>query len=226
MADKPVGEVVEVDAVLDALSSPTSSDVYEALQPYSNDAVAAVAAKRALAGGGGGSQGGIRIVKQEIGFADLVPFPTTRARGPFLDVAAGDLLVGFGFVIAEDFDDSGGSRMSVQVTGESSAESLSRVGFLPVQSFAETWDTGEATGFRGRGEQSQSLYRGSGASPNVLSKPDETSTSGSIPSHLPTFPIEFSTAAQIALFSIDNWAFDGNAGLLRLYYYLCTPEAS
>lgn len=58
MADKPVGEVVAVDAVLDALSSPTSSDVYEALQPFSNDAVGAVAAKRALAGGGGngGSQ--------------------------------------------------------------------------------------------------------------------------------------------------------------------------
>lgn len=54
MADKPVGEVVAVDAVLDGLSSPTSSDVYEAMQPFSNDAVGAVAAKRALAGGGGG----------------------------------------------------------------------------------------------------------------------------------------------------------------------------
>lgn len=55
VADKPVGEVVQVDAVLDGLSSPTSSDVYEALGPYSNDATIAAAARRALEGGGASS---------------------------------------------------------------------------------------------------------------------------------------------------------------------------
>lgn len=74
MADKPVGEVVAVDAALDALSSPTSSDVYEALGPYSNDAVAAVAAKRAAAGaGGGGSQPG--ITAYTVTPADVVAAP-------------------------------------------------------------------------------------------------------------------------------------------------------
>lgn len=70
MADKPVDEVVQVDAVLDALSSPTSSDVYEALLPYSNDAVAAVAAKRAAGGAGGGSQP-IEVVRVPIAFDDV-----------------------------------------------------------------------------------------------------------------------------------------------------------
>lgn len=55
MADKPVHEVVGVDAVLDGLSSPTSSDVFEAVDLFSSKAVAAVAAQRALAGGGGSS---------------------------------------------------------------------------------------------------------------------------------------------------------------------------
>jgi hypothetical protein len=55
LADKPVDEIVNLDAVLDALpGSPTSSDVYEATLPFSSDAVAAVAARRALGGGGGG----------------------------------------------------------------------------------------------------------------------------------------------------------------------------
>jgi hypothetical protein len=57
LADKPVDEVVNVDAVLDALAdSPTSSDVYEATLPFSSDAVAAAAARRSLGGGGGGSE--------------------------------------------------------------------------------------------------------------------------------------------------------------------------
>jgi hypothetical protein len=59
VADKPVDEIVNVDAALDALpGSPTSSDVYEATLPFSSDAVAAAAARRALAGGGGGGGGG------------------------------------------------------------------------------------------------------------------------------------------------------------------------
>jgi hypothetical protein len=57
VADKPVADVVLADAALDALEDPTSSDVYEALQPFSNDAGIAVAASRALSGGGGGGTG-------------------------------------------------------------------------------------------------------------------------------------------------------------------------
>lgn len=54
MADKPVAEVVDVDAVIDALSpSPTSSDVYEATLPFNPHAVAASAVRRAGEGGGG-----------------------------------------------------------------------------------------------------------------------------------------------------------------------------
>jgi hypothetical protein len=83
VADKPVDEVVNVDAVLDALpGSPTSSDVYEATLPFSSDAVAAAAARRALSGGGGGgSPAGITAVRFPITFATsgLVPesFPIT-----------------------------------------------------------------------------------------------------------------------------------------------------
>lgn len=55
MADKPVAEVVNVDAVIDALApSPTSSDVYEATLPFNPHAVAASAVRRAGEGGGGG----------------------------------------------------------------------------------------------------------------------------------------------------------------------------
>lgn len=55
MADKPVHEVEGVEAALDGLSSPTSSDVFEAVDLFSSKAVASVAAKRALSGGGGSS---------------------------------------------------------------------------------------------------------------------------------------------------------------------------
>lgn len=55
MADKPVHEVEGVDAALDALSSPSSSDVFEAVDLFSSKAVAAVAAKRSLASSGGSS---------------------------------------------------------------------------------------------------------------------------------------------------------------------------
>jgi hypothetical protein len=52
VADKPVAEVVNVDAVIDALSpSPTSSDVYEATLPFNPHAVAASAVRRAGEGG-------------------------------------------------------------------------------------------------------------------------------------------------------------------------------
>lgn len=57
-----VQEVVEVDAMLDALDAPSSTDVVLATIGHSERAIAAVAAQRALAGGGGGgSQAGAAI---------------------------------------------------------------------------------------------------------------------------------------------------------------------
>lgn len=53
MADIPVDEVVDLDAVLDGLTDPTASEVYSAVEDFSNAAVAASAAARAINGGGG-----------------------------------------------------------------------------------------------------------------------------------------------------------------------------
>lgn len=51
----PVPQIVEIDALLDDLTSSPTLDVYEAMLPYDGDMVAAAAAHRALAGGGDGA---------------------------------------------------------------------------------------------------------------------------------------------------------------------------
>lgn len=113
MADKPVSEVVAVDAVLDALSSPTSSDVYEALDAYSTDAVAAVAAKRAAGGGGGGSQT-VKVERAPIVFDD----PDILTGIAVYTPAAGEVLLAGSFVSITTPWNGGFSLLSIFSTGD------------------------------------------------------------------------------------------------------------
>lgn len=53
----PIEQIIEIDEVLDDLSSPSTLEVFEAMLPYEGGMVTAAAARRALnAGGGSGSQ--------------------------------------------------------------------------------------------------------------------------------------------------------------------------
>jgi hypothetical protein len=91
VADKPVAEVVNVDAVIDALSpSPTSSDVYEATLPFNPHAVAASAVRRA---GEDGSPPDLASVLAEGG--DPEGNPVTPVTGPLtIDLAGHPAIAG------------------------------------------------------------------------------------------------------------------------------------
>jgi hypothetical protein len=129
MADIPVVEVEAVDAVLDGLTTPTSSEVYSAVDPFSNAAVASAAASRAIAGGSGGSTPNLAAVLTEGndgGTAGLVNTGEITTGGSSLYTEDGSIEVGTGSVIFAGGGANGGTIVAegshLKFTGNAPAE--------------------------------------------------------------------------------------------------------